>query len=251
MKQKVQQYSNELDLWVRISLYSVMDDPPKNADDVNMDLVSELEFTTARNAYRNSELSFFLNMAQEFVEKQSKLRSSCTPGAQIPDDPSGDIIAPLVPASPHPSLKCEFKKVLSTPVVVYKFECNTMKETTKRNMKPKKDPVNRGQGQCGTRANGARGPLGGGRGPSNFAEYDEVSNENQKLAPLNAEDKDRSQFSIEYDKWGNLVGLNVQVNEAGTGLADPNSTETDIDSRWSWNAIASPKKGFMNKLLMK
>jgi len=48
-----------------------------------------------------------------------------------------------------------------------------------------------------------------------------------------------------------LVGLNVQVNEAGTDLADPKSSETEMDSRWSWNAVASPKKGFMNKLLLK
>ena len=250
IKQKVRQYSKELDQWVKISLYSTKDNPPKNRDDLTMDLVSELEFTTARNAYRNSELSYFLSMAQEFVEKQSKLRSACNPSAQIPDDPSEDILAPLVPPIPRYPLKCEFKKVLSTPVVVYKFECNTMKETTKRNLKPKKDPVNRGQGQGSARGNGAQGPLGG-RGPSNFTEYDETSDGNQKLAPLNAEDKELSQFSIEYDRWGNLVGLNVQLNEAGTDLADPKSSETEMDSRWSWNAVASPKKGFMNKLLAK
>jgi hypothetical protein len=125
-----------------------------------------------------------------------------------------------------------------------------MKETTKRNLKQKKDPVKRGQGQGSARTNGAQGPLGG-RGPSNFAEYGQGSNENQKFAPLNAENKELSQFSIEYDKWGNLVGLNVQVNERGTDLADPKSSETEMDSRWTWNAIASPKKGFMNKLLMK
>ena len=251
IKKKVREYSKELDQWVRISLYSTKDNPPKNADDVTMDLVSELEFTTARSAYRNGELSYFLSMAENFVEKQSKLRSSCTPGAQLPDDPSEDILAPLVPASPHPPLKCEFKKVLSTPVVVYKFECNTMKETTKRNLKQKKDPVNRGQGQGSARSNAGRAPLAGGRGPSNFAEYTEPSNENQQLAPLNAENKELSQFSIEYDRWGNLVGLNVQVNEAGTELADLKSAETEMDSRWSWNAIASPKKGFLNKLLIK
>ena len=156
IKQKVRQYSKELDQWVKISLYSTKDDPPKNADDVTMDLVSELEFTTARNAYRNGELSFFLSMAQDFVEKQSKLRSACNPSAQIPDDPSEDILAPLVPVAPHYPLKCEFKKVLSTPVVVYKFECNTMKETTKRNLKQKKDPVKRGQGQGSARSNGGR-----------------------------------------------------------------------------------------------
>jgi hypothetical protein len=250
IKSKVRQYSKELDQWVKISLYSTKDNPPKNADDVTMDLVSELQFTTARSSYRNGELSNFLNMAQDFVEKQSKLRSSCTPGAQIPDDPSGDIIAPLIPVSPNSPLKCEFKKVVNTPVVVYNFQCNVMEEKTKGKLKPKKDPVNRGQGQGSSRGNGSRGPLGG-RGPSNFNVYDETVEGNQKLAPLNAEDRELSQFSIEYDRFGNLVGLNVQVNELGTELADPKSAETEIDSRWSWNAIASPKKGFMNKLLIK
>ena len=251
IKQTVRQYSKELDQWVKISLYSTKDDPPKNADDITVDLVSQLEFTTARSAYRNGELTFFLSMAQDFVEKQSKLRSSCNPTAQVSeDDPKGEI-APLVPPHPVYPLKCEFKKVMSTPVVVYKFECNTMKETTKGKLKPKKDPVNRGQGQSSARSNSARAPLAGGRGPSNFAEYGEGSNENQKFAPLNAEIKELSQFSIEYDKGGNLVGLNVQVNEAGTDLADPKSSETEMDSRWSWNAVASPKKGFMNKLLLK
>jgi tetratricopeptide (TPR) repeat protein len=251
IKKKVREYSKELDLWVRISLYSVKDDPPKNAADVTMDLVSELEFTTARSAYRNGELSYFLSMAQEFVEKQSKLRSSCSPTPEVSeDDPLGEIV-PLVRSTPVYPLKCEFKKVLNTPVVVYKFECNTMKETTKRNLKPKKDPVNRGQGQGSARSNAGGAPLAGGRGPSNFGEYDVVSNANQKPAPLNAENKELSQFSIEYDRSGNLVGLNVQVNEAGTELADPKSSETEMDSRWSWNAIASPKKGFLNKLLMK
>ena len=71
------------------------------------------------------------------------------------------------------------------------------------------------------------------------------------MPPLNAEDKDPSQFSIEYDRWGNLVGLNLQLNEEGTALADTDSKETEMDSRWSWNAIASPQKGFLNKLLIK
>jgi hypothetical protein len=125
-----------------------------------------------------------------------------------------------------------------------------MEEKTKGKLKPKKDPVNRGQGQSSSRGNGSRGPLGG-RGPSNFNVYNETVEGYQKLAPLNAEDRELSQFSIEYDRFGNLVGLNVQVNELGTELADPKSAETEIDSRWSWNAIASPKKGFMNKLLVK
>jgi tetratricopeptide (TPR) repeat protein len=250
IKRKVRLYSKEIDQWVKISLYSVKDDPPKNLNDKTLDMVSELEFTTGREAYRNGELYNFIGLAQEFVEKQSRLRSACFPTAEKEDDGVKDVLAPLVPIVPNYHLKCEFTKVLNTPVVLYKFECNVMKQTTKRNLKEKKDPVHRGQGQSSARRNGAQGPLGG-RGPSNFTEYDEILNANQNLAPLNAEDKELSQFSIEYDRSGNLVGLNVQVNELGTELADPKSAETDIDSRWSWNAIASPKKGFMYKILVK
>ena len=92
---------------------------------------------------------------------------------------------------------------------------------------------------------------GGRRGPSVFDNNDDFKDVNQGLPPLTPEVKDVSQFSIEYDRWGNLVGLNFQLNQEGTALADPDSVESGIDSRWSWNAIASPKKGFLNKLLIK
>ena len=78
-----------------------------------------------------------------------------------------------------------------------------------------------------------------------------IFNENRQTEPLTAEEKDLSQFSIEYDKSGNLVGLKFQLNEEGTALADPDSEEAGIDWRWSWNAVASPKKGFLNKLPIK
>ena len=71
------------------------------------------------------------------------------------------------------------------------------------------------------------------------------------MSPLTAEDRDLSQFSIEYNKSGNLAGLNIQLNKEGTALADPDSAESRIDSRWSWNALASAKKGFLNKLIIK
>lgn len=187
-------------------------------------------------------------MAQNFVEEQSKLRSSCSNQQPPADNPKADVLAPLIARN----LKCEFKKILSTPVVVYSFQCNIMKESPKPNMKSKKDPVNRGQGQSSRRANTkSNRPMRGGKGPSAFDMIEQLDNVNQTLAPLNAEERDFSQFSIEYDRWGNLVGLNVQLNKEGTALADPNSAETGMDSRWSWNAIASPKKGFLNKLIIK
>jgi len=89
------------------------------------------------------------------------------------------------------------------------------------------------------------------RGPSIYFSEDESKSMIKMLAPLNAEDKDPSQFYLEYEKWGNLIGFNIQLNKEGTGLADPDSVEAGIDSRWSWNAIASPKEGILNKLLIK
>jgi hypothetical protein len=36
-----------------------------------------------------------------------------------------------------------------------------------------------------------------------------------------------------------------------TTLKDADNIESGIDSRWSWNAIASSKKSFLNKLIIK
>jgi len=136
---------------------------------------------------------------------------------------------------------------------MYRFECNAMNEITKAPVKSKKDPVNRGKGYSGKGKNTSRGgPPRVGKGPFMF--YDGTSEFemlNTSKAPLSAEDEDLSQFSIEYDKSGNLSGLNVQLSKDGTSLADPDSAESGIDSRWSWNAIASSKKGFLNKLIIK
>jgi len=247
IKQKVHGNAGPLDAWTKIALYSVKDDPPKNEGQLSMDLVSELEFTTARKSFRNGELTYVLSMAQNFVEKQAKLKSSCSNPQPTSDDPHADDLTPLIATN----LKCEFRKVMSTPVVVYSFQCNTMKENLKPNAKSKKDPVNRGQGQSSKRNANTRGPLRGGKGLYSFDEDELSKNVNQKFAPLSAEDKDLSQFSIEYDRWGNLIGLNVQLNKEGVALADPDSEDTGMDSRWSWNAIASFKKGFLHNLLIK
>lgn len=48
-----------------------------------------------------------------------------------------------------------------------------------------------------------------------------------------------------------MIGMKFQLNKEGTGLADPDSVESGIDSRWSWNAAGSATKGFLNKLVIK
>lgn len=247
IKQIVQQNSAALDQWIKLNAYGLMDDLPRTPDQKLTELVSRMDFTIRRKSYKDGEVYNFLSLANKFISNQAYVKSACDASEQLERESGADELAPLVPMA----VKCEFIKNINTPVVTWSLECNVIKEKTKRNMKKKNDPVPRGEGHSSSRRNGSRAPLGGRRGPSNFAEYDEALNENQKLAPLNAEDKDPSQFSIEYDRWGNLVGFNFQLNEDGSALKDPDSVESGVDSRWSWNAIASPKKGFMNKLLMK
>jgi hypothetical protein len=206
-----------------------------------------MDFTIRRKRYKDGEVYGFLSMANKYIATQAYVKSACDLQEQMERESGADDLVPLVPMN----LKCEFIKNINTPVVTWSLECNIVRETTKKNMKKKNDPVPRGQGHSSTRRSGSKAPLGGRRGPSNFAEFDEALDDNRRLAPLNAEDKDPSQFSIEYDRWGNLVGFNFQLNEDGSALKDPDSIESGVESRWSWNAIASPKKGFLNKLLIK
>ena len=246
IKQFVQQNSVAFDKWIKLNVYGLQDDLPRTPGQKLTELVSQTDFTVRRKRYKDGQVYNFLTKANTIVENQKYVKSACDYGEQLARESSPDDLTPLVPMK----VKCDFIKDITLPVVTWSLECNIIRERPKGNMKKKNDPVSRGEGHSSTRRNGSRAPLGG-RGPSNFAEYGESLNENQKLAPLNAEDKDPSQFSIEYDRWGNLVGFNFQLNEDGSALKDPDSVESGVDSRWSWNAIASPKKGFMNKLLIK
>jgi hypothetical protein len=194
-----------------------------------------------------------LHFIQTLVRYESIVQDACINSPQ-PDntDPGEDDLEPLVVTE----VKCEFIKIISFPVTHFELKCNTITYDPNSKIKKRKTNVPKGQGQSSKKRNRGRsgGPLRAtSGGPSSFFIYelDEPGNINKKTAPLNAEDKDLSQFSIEYDKWGNLVGLNFQLNEDGTALADPDSQDTGMDSRWSWNAIGSPVKGFLNKLLIK
>jgi YD repeat-containing protein len=135
--------------------------------------------------------------------------------------------------------------VITPGVYTFALKCNTVREKTKSNLKKRKSDVRKGSAHNSSRRNSGRGPIPGHRGPNVGA------GEDSNNGPLTSEDRDMSQFSLEYNKWGNLIGFNFQLNEDGTTLKDPDSVESGVDSRWSWNAIASPKKGYMNKLLLK
>ena len=99
--------------------------------------------------------------------------------------------------------------------------------------------------------NSTNGPVQSPRGPQTSFDADEIGKANYYKAPLTSEKKDISQFSLEYNKWGNLVGFNFQLSDDGSTLKDPDSIESGVDSRWSWNAIASAKKSYLNKLIIK
>ena len=254
IKAKLNENKTEIDEWIKIVLYSGKGNPPKDQDQLAVDLVSNLDYTITRKGYRNGEIYFMIDMAQKFIERQSKKRSACNNDPNVNQGPEDADLVPLIPVNPLKyDLKCEFKQVINTVVGVYTFECNALTETPKKKMKPKKDPVNKGLGHGSKGKSGSRsGPPGVGRGP--FESFNDISpfeDLSTSMSPLTAEDRDLSQFSIEYNKSGNLAGLNIQLNKEGTALADPDSAESRIDSRWSWNALASAKKGFLNKLIIK
>ena len=249
IKQMVQQNSKAIDNWIKLNIYSARDNPPKNIDDKASDLVSRMDFTIRRKHYKDGVIYSFLKNAESIITWQKETKSSCDiePRTLITDG-EDDLVY-----LNQQDLKCEFIKNINTPVVIYSLQCNTIKEKPKRNLKKKNDRVQKGQGQNGARRFQTGGPLNlSPRGPySFFYDVEEAMEGNYVRGPLTAEAKDPSQFSIEYDIWGNPVGFNFQLNEDGTALKDPDSIESGVDSRWSWNAIASPKKGPLNKLVIK
>jgi hypothetical protein len=144
-------------------------------------------------------------------------------------------------------LPCKYQKKIITPVYyVFALKCNTkIEETTK--LKKRNPNTRKGAVELSSASNAGNGPMQA-RGPGIFfnPEIDR-----QSFAPLCLEDKTPSQCTLEYNRSGNLVGLNFQLNEDGTTLKDPDSVESGVDSRWSWNAIGSRTKSYMYSLLLK
>ena len=149
-------------------------------------------------------------------------------------------------------LECEYIKKVKTPVK-YEFvlSCNTITEVLPPKYPKKKPDTQMGSANVANPGNSTNGPVQSPRGPQTSFDADEIEKANYYKAPLTSENKDISQFSLEYNKWGNLVGFNFQLSEDGATLKDPDSIESGVDSRWSWNAVASPKKGFLYKLIIK
>ncbi len=242
--------SYRLTEWIKYMLYAnSLDKPPRDIDDLAYVLIGEMERTKGKSLIQNDEYRDILR----FVENSSagfktEYTSVCRQRNQIPD-PNADDLVPLVKSR----IECEFRKKVH-PSGYYKFElvCNTIVEKTDPKLKKRKSKNRLGSAKSAV----PRGPISSrlpllSYGPSAGLNDYEMEFIKEKPAPLNAEDKDPSQFSLEYDRWGNLIGLNLQLNKEGTGLADPDSAESGIDSRWSWNAAGSATKGFLNKLLIK
>ncbi len=245
--------SGKLDKWMKINIYALQD-APKDIDGKTSDLITSLDKTILRRRLENSAFQEFLDYGLRIVKEQEYLVNNCGRNEVRKKRglPVKDVLTPLVKYE----LPCEFIKTLKTPLVGFTAKCNTIEKDPNSKIEERKPPVQKGQGQISKKGNQNRGPLNNmRRGPFAFYDYTETEIINQRSAPLNAEDKDPSQFSIEYDKWGNLVGLNVQLNEDGTALADPDSQESGIDSRWSWNAAGNtsneflPFKGKLNKTI--
>lgn len=243
--------SYRLTEWIKYHLYGTgIDEPPNNIEDLTFALISEMERTKGKSIIQNyqyrdilSDLEYFYSNGGVSTVFQSKCRDRSVP------DPQAANLASMVKSR----VECEFKKRVKTSDL-YEFElvCNTIVEKTDPKLRPRKPKNPKGAAKSAT----PRGPISSrlpllSFGPSaNLNDY-EMEIIKEKPAPLNAEDKDPSQFSLEYDRWGNLIGFNLQLNKEGNGLADPDSMVSGIDSRWSWNAAGSATKGLLNKLIIK
>jgi hypothetical protein len=235
--------------YIKYAIYSEMDDPDEAYQNVDPTyfLLAEMDRRINRRRFRNKYYSLIISLIVKSEAYEKRYRSNC-PGDSQPDpDQHGDILTPLKVRT----LDCEYvKHVRMGGKYEFKLQCNKVTETTDAKLKKRYPDVNKGTANSSNRRNSSRGPMQGPRGPNILSAIDQAEEAIQK-APLTSEDKDISQFSLEYNKWGNLVGFNFQLSEDGTTLKDPESVESGIDSRWCWNAIASAKKGHLNKLLLK
>jgi tetratricopeptide (TPR) repeat protein len=241
--------SEALTNYIKYSVYADLDDPDIAYEDVDPTylLLAETDRRIFRRATRNKYYHLLISLILKADKFEQRYKTSCGNNPTPDPDPAGDVLAPLKVRT----LDCEYIKHVITPAKYeFKLQCNTVKEKTDPKLKKRYPDVNKGSANSTNRRNPSRGPMQSPRGPNTLGEIDEA-NEATREGPLTSENKDMSQFSLEYNKWGNLVGFNFQLNDDGTALKDPGSLESDVDSRWSWNAIASPKKGHMNKLLMK
>jgi tetratricopeptide (TPR) repeat protein len=245
------QKSKRLQAWIFLNLYAIEDVPPKKTGNYTYTLVNRLPELVAKQRYQNKNYESMLHFMEWGKEYYDHHTSACKDKTSL----NRLMGAQNIKQYKVKELRCEYQKVFRTPVdYVIELKCNTMTEITNSKLKKRNSNVDKASVESSKpKLKNIPGPLMQAikKGPNNFpGEIEETQSTNQ-FAPLTAENKELSQFSFEYNKAGNLVGLNFQLNEDGTTLKDPDSIESGVDSRWCWNARASAKKGYMNKLLMK
>jgi len=232
--------------YIKYSIYADMDDPDEDYQKVDPTywLLAETDRRINRRRARNKYYKMIISLIVKSEAFEKRYYSNC--GKPSPDvEPNPD----NVKAGKVRSVKCEYIVHLKLPGYDFELKCNNITEKTDPKLEKRYPNVNKGAVNRASRRNSSAGPVQSPKGPSIINEIDDVQATSRE--PLTFENKDISQFGLEYNKWGNLVGLNFQLSEDGSTLKDPDSVESGVDSRWSWNAIASPKKGFMNKLLLK
>ena len=131
IKKLVQQSSAAFDQWIKLNVYGLKDDLPKNPGEKLKELISQMDFTIRRKRYKDGQVYNFLNKANTIVQNQTYVKSACDNSEAIERLLGEDHLEPLVPSH----VKCEFIKNINTPVVTWSLECNIIKEKAKRNMK--------------------------------------------------------------------------------------------------------------------
>ncbi|HET6766367.1 MAG TPA: tetratricopeptide repeat protein [Chitinophagaceae bacterium] len=243
--------------YIKYAMYADIDEPDipagTSAEDFLLDnpwLIAEIDRSFIRKRNRNKyyrNINSLLLKGQHF---QQRYKSACNQNTEpevIAEMNGDDLLSYKVK-----KLKCEYIKKVITPVK-YKFVlyCNNFFEEYDPNLPKKKVDLQIGKVHVTKSGNSSKGPITGPRGPNILINELEQPETFYQPGPLTSEYKDISQFSLEYNKWGNLVGFNFQLSEDGSTLKDPDSIESGVDSRWSWNAIASSKKSYLNQLNVK
>ena len=216
----------------------------------NVWLLGEFHRTFLRKRNRNKYYRSINSLLLKGEQFQHRYKSACNQNTEpevVRELTGDDVISYKVK-----KLKCEYFKKVITPVK-YEFvlQCNNIFEDYDPELAMKKPDTQKGSAHNARRSNSSKGPMKSPRGPNTLSAETDQFDEIKTAAPLTSEFKDISQFSLEYNKWGNLVGLNFQLSDDGTTLKDPDSIESGVDSRWSWNAMASGKKSYLNKLIIK
>ena len=235
--------SKRLRFWITRQLYAMEDEPPEKIDDYTYALVGHLPAFVAKEKYANELYETTVHLMELGKEYYNDYASECK------DKNNLDRLVGKQNIKKYKVVKlpCQYQKKIITPVYyVFELKCNTKVEKSTK-LKKRNPNTKKGAVELSSANNAGSGPLQA-HGPAIFynSEIDRPS-----FAPLCLEDKTPSQCTLEYSRSGNLVGLNFQLNEDGTGLKDPGSVESGVDSRWSWNAIGSSTKSYMYKLLMK